>query len=263
MINADHSNTGHPLMVGGPQIGYFYPGLTYEIDMHAPGLDWRGATSAPFPGYMLIGRGADFATTLTSSSGDIIDQYAETLCGGSDQKYLYKGQCRTMGTFNAGTLNGDAVKFRTTVHGPVVGYAKVHGTKVAISSKRSSYGKDVLDQLLFRRLSTGQVHDPSSFFNAAALTPQTFNSFYIDSQHVAEYTSGRLPLRPASVDPGLPTKGTGQYEWQGFLAGEQATFTASIRAAERWSTGTTSPPTASAPRTTTGAATARSLAWTC
>ena len=71
-------------MVGGPQIGYFYPGLTYEIDMHAPGLDWRGATSAPFPGYMLIGRGADFATTLTSSSGDIIDQYAETLCGGSD-----------------------------------------------------------------------------------------------------------------------------------------------------------------------------------
>ena len=218
MIDADHSNTGHPLMVGGPQIGYFYPGLTYEIDMHAPGLDWRGATSAPFPGYMLIGRGPDFATTLTSSSGDIIDQYAETLCGGSDQKYFYKGQCRTMGTFNAGTLNGDAVKFRTTVHGPVVGYAKVHGTKVAISSKRSSYGKDVLDQLLFRRLSTGQVHDPSSFFNAAALTPQTFNSFYIDSKHVAEYTSGRLPLRPASVDPGLPTKGTGQYEWQGFLA---------------------------------------------
>ncbi len=116
-------------MVGGPQIGYFYPGLTYEIDMHAPGLDWRGATSAPFPGYMLIGRGPDFATTLTSSSGDIIDQYAETLCGGSDQKYLYKGQCRTMGTFNAGTLNGDPVTFRTTVHGPVVGYAKVNGTQ--------------------------------------------------------------------------------------------------------------------------------------
>ena len=72
-------------MVGGPQIGYFYPGFTYEIDMHAPGLQWRGATSAPFPGYMLIGRGEDFATTLTSASGDIIDQYAETLCGGSDR----------------------------------------------------------------------------------------------------------------------------------------------------------------------------------
>ena len=64
-------------------------------DRHArAGADWRGATSAPFPGYMLIGRGEDFATTLTSASGDIIDQYAETLCGGSDTKYLYKGKCR-------------------------------------------------------------------------------------------------------------------------------------------------------------------------
>jgi acyl-homoserine lactone acylase PvdQ len=218
MIDADHSRTGHPLMVGGPQIGYFYPGLTYEIDMHAPGLQWRGATSAPFPGYMLIGRGEDFATTLTSASGDIIDQYVERLCQGSDERYIFRGQCRPMRHFNAGTLNGEPVEFLTTVHGPVEGYATVNGRKVAISSKRSSYGRDVLDQIFYRRLSIGQVHNPASFFRAAAKTPQTFNSFYIDSEHVAEYTSGRLPIRPPSVDPGLPTLGTGQYEWQGFLS---------------------------------------------
>jgi len=218
MIDADHSSTGNPLMVGGPQIGYFYPGLTYEIDMHAPGLQWRGATSAPFPGYMLIGRGEDFATTLTSASGDIIDQYVERLCQGSSKRYIYRGECRPMRQFNAGTLNGEPVRFRTTVHGPVEGYATVNGSRVAISSKRSSYGKDVLDQLLFRRLSNGQVHDPQSFFRAAAKTPQTFNSFYIDNRHVAEYTSGRLPIRPRSLDPGLPTLGTGEYEWQGFLS---------------------------------------------
>jgi acyl-homoserine lactone acylase PvdQ len=217
MIDAKHSATGRPLLVGGPQIGYFFPGFTYEIDMHAPGLVWRGATSAPFPGYMLIGRGADFANTLTSSSGDIIDQYAETLCGGSQTKYRYRGQCRSMKTFNAGTLNGDPVQFKTTVHGPVIGYATTQGRSVAITSKRSSYGKDVLDQLFFRRLSTGKVHDPQSFFDAAALTPQTFNSFYIDSKHIAEFTSGRLPVRPPHVDPGLPTVGTGQYEWRGFI----------------------------------------------
>jgi acyl-homoserine lactone acylase PvdQ len=124
-----------------------------------------------------------------------------------------------MQRFNAGTLNGDPVKFWTTVHGPVVGYATVHGREVAISSKRSSYGKDVLDQLFFRRLSTGAVHDVGSFYNAAARTPQTFNSFYIDSKHVAEYTSGKLPIRARGVDPGLPTVGTGQYEWRGFLSG--------------------------------------------
>jgi acyl-homoserine lactone acylase PvdQ len=217
MIDAAHSLTGHPLMVGGPQIGYFYPGFTYEIDMHAPGLVWRGATSVPFPGYLLIGRGADFATTLTSASGDIIDQYAETLCGGSDQMYLFRGQCLPMGHFDAGTLGGSPVRFLTTVHGPVVGYATVNRTKVAISRKRSSYGKDVLDQLFYRRLSTGQVDDPRSFFDAASLSPQTFNSFYIDSQHIAEFTSGLFPERSKHVDPGLPTIGTGKYEWRGFL----------------------------------------------
>ena len=120
-------------MVGGPQIGYFYPGLTYEIDMHAGDLQWRGATSAPFPGYVLIGRGEDFAHTLTSASGDIIDQYVEKLCNGSDTMYEYKGECREMGDFDAGTLDGEPVAFQTTVHGPVVGYATVNGEKVAIS----------------------------------------------------------------------------------------------------------------------------------
>ena len=218
LIDADHSVSGHPLMVGGPQVGYFYPGFTWEIDMHAPGLIWRGATSAPFPGYLLIGRGRDFATTLTSAGADDIDQYAETLCGGSDEMYRYKGKCRPMGHFDAGTLDGQPVRFLTTVHGPVIGYTTVDGRRVAISSRRASYGKDVLDLLFNRRLSTGAVHDPRSFFRAAAKTPQTFNSFYIDSEHIAEYTSGLLPIRPRSVDPGLPTVGTGRYEWTGFLA---------------------------------------------
>jgi acyl-homoserine lactone acylase PvdQ len=220
MITSEHSKTGNPLMVGGPQIGYFYPGFTWEIDMHAGDLQWRGATSAPFPGYLLIGRGEDFATTLTSASGDVIDQYAETLCNGSDTMYVYNGECRSMGTFDAGTLDGKPVSFKTTVHGPVIGYATVDGRRVAISSKRSSYGQDVLDLLYNRRLSNGQVSSPETFYDAAAQSPQTFNSFYIDNQHIAEYTSGLLPIRPKTVDPGLPTVGTGQYEWQGFLAAD-------------------------------------------
>jgi acyl-homoserine lactone acylase PvdQ len=164
---------------------------------------------------MLIGRGADFATTLTSASGDVVDEYAETLCGHSRTRYLFKGRCRSMQNFDAGTLAGKKVAFRTTVHGPVVGYARVHHRLVAIASKRSSYGKDVLDLLFNRRLSDGQVHSPQSFFKAAELTPQTFNSFYIDDKHVAEITTGLLPMRPRGTDPSLPTIGTGKWEWRG------------------------------------------------
>jgi acyl-homoserine lactone acylase PvdQ len=225
MVEGKDSTSGHPLLVGGPQVGYFYPGLTYEIDMHAPGLNWRGATSAPFPGYMLIGRGPDFATTLTSAGADDTDEFAETLCGHSKTKYMYQGKCKVMQLFNAGTVTtGDkktfAVKFWTTVNGPVIGYAKSGGRQVAITSKRASYGKDVLDLLFNRRLSDGQVHSPQSFIRAAALTPQTFNSFYVDSKHVAEITTGLLPLRAKNTDSSLPTVGNGKYEWHGFLSSQ-------------------------------------------
>jgi acyl-homoserine lactone acylase PvdQ len=223
MVAGDRSTTGRPLFVGGPQIGYFYPGLTLEIDIEAPGMKTRGVTSAPFPGYMLIGRGEDFAWTLTSTGSDIIDTYAETLCGGSTTRYRYKGRCRSMQTFDAGVLKGSGgqrdqrARFRRTVHGPVVGYGTVNGRRVALAQKRSSYGRDTLDQLFFQELTYGRVTSPRSFARAAALTPQTFNAFYADDDEVSMFTTGRLPLRHPNVDSGLPTKGTGEYEWRGYL----------------------------------------------
>ena len=54
------------------------------MDLHGPGWKARGATSAPFPGYILIGRREDFVWTLTSAGADIVDIYVETLCDGSD-----------------------------------------------------------------------------------------------------------------------------------------------------------------------------------
>ena len=43
-------------------------------------------------------------------------------------KYRYKGRCRTMGTRRRGRDQGfGRVVYRTTVHGPVTGYAKVGG----------------------------------------------------------------------------------------------------------------------------------------
>ena len=49
MVAGKRSRSGHPLFVGGPQIGYFYPGLTREMDLHGPGWNARGATSGAVP----------------------------------------------------------------------------------------------------------------------------------------------------------------------------------------------------------------------
>jgi acyl-homoserine lactone acylase PvdQ len=218
MVAGSRSTNGHPLFVAGPQIGYFYPGLTLEMDIKGPGFQARGATTAGFPGNILIGRGPDFAWSLSSAGSDLIDTYVETLCGGSTTRYRYKGKCRAMGTVDAGKIAGAGeVRYRTTVHGPVEGYARVAGRKVAISSKRASFGRDVEWQFAFREMSVNEVRSPQTFFKAMATSPFTFNAAYADDRDIAMYSTGRLPLRAEGVDPRLPTNGDGKYEWRGFL----------------------------------------------
>src|SRR3954449_4747608 len=190
MVSGKRSATGHPLLVAGPQIGYFYPGLTLEMDLKGPGFQARGAAIPGGAGNILIGRGPDFAWSLTSAGSDTNDQFVETLCGGSDTKYLYKGKCRTMGFIDAGTIAGQGkVQYHTTVHGPVLGYATVGGRKVAISFQRSSHGKDVLWQLMFKRMTDGKVTGLKSFYAAAATSPFTFNVAYADDKHIAAYSA--------------------------------------------------------------------------
>jgi acyl-homoserine lactone acylase PvdQ len=221
LVSGARSATHHPIMVAGPQIGYYYPGLTMEEDLQGPGIDQRGVTSAPFPGYIFIGRSQDSGWSLTSAGLDQISTYAETLCGHSTHKYLFDGKCRAMQFFDAGSLKTSSgtseVTFWRTVHGPVIGYAHVHGRLIALSTKRASYGKDVLDLLFYHDLAHGVVHNVHQFFKAAALTPQTFNSFYTDDKSIGVYTSGLVPIQPSNVDQSLPINGTGKEEWRGWL----------------------------------------------
>jgi acyl-homoserine lactone acylase PvdQ len=218
-VGAELSATGHPLYVAGPQVGYFYPQYFLEIDLHGGGFNVRGAV---FPGIPLvvIGRGRDYAWSATSSGADIVDQYVETLCGGDRLHYLFKGRCLAMGTFDAGTVDNGTSKqelvFHTTVHGPVVAYATSNGQPVAISTKRSSRGRELLSALAFYRLDTDAVTSPQSFERTMGRVEFSFNWTYADSRHIAYFSSGRLPKRPANVDLGLPARGTGDEEWQGF-----------------------------------------------
>jgi acyl-homoserine lactone acylase PvdQ len=218
LVSGARSATHHPIMVAGPQIGYYYPGLTVEMDLNGPGIHERGVSAAPFPGYVFIGRSQDAGWSLTSAGLDIIDTYVETLCGGSQVRYVFHGRCRAMQFFDAGSLGGKEVTFYRTVHGPVIGYARVHGRLVALSRKRASYGKDVLDLLFYHDLTDGLVHNVHQFFRAANLTPQTFNSFYMDDKDIGVFTSGLVPIRPANADPALPIDGRGNEEWRGTVS---------------------------------------------
>jgi acyl-homoserine lactone acylase PvdQ len=222
LVGRSRSATGHPLFVAGPQTGHFYPQILMELDLHGGGIDARGAA---FPGlsfYVLLGRGKDFAWSLTSSTSDLIDDYVEELCG-DDTHYRFNGECREMGTFDAGVLEGASdepdrrLVFRTTVHGPVVGYATVDGRRVAISRKRATRGREILSGLAWQDLNTNVPRNARQFLRSAAKLEMSFNWYYADDRDIATYSTGRLPIRAPTVEPGLPTWGTGEHEWRGFL----------------------------------------------
>ena len=221
LVSAKRSASHHPIFVAGPQVGYYWPEFFLELDLHGGGVDTRGAV---FPGvpYVVIGRGKDYAWSAQSSHSDIVDQFVETLCGGDDLHYLYKGECREMGTFDAGLLKGRAGQpdrrliFHTTVHGPVVGYAEVGGVRVAISSDRSTRGRELMSAFAFSDLDSNKVTSAQSFYKVMNEEEFSFNWVYADNKDIAYFSAARLPNRAPGVDIGLPTIGTGAYDWQGF-----------------------------------------------
>jgi acyl-homoserine lactone acylase PvdQ len=221
LISAKRSATGHPFMVAGPQLGYFYPEFFWEVDMEGGGVSVRGGSLSGIPN-VLIGRGPDYGWSFTSSQSDNIDTFAETLCG-DDHHYLYKGACTAMTHFDAGVLHdpltGDTpVSFWETVHGPVTGYGTAAGKRVALAQLRSTRGREIKAALDVYDLSTGRLKSAQQFTHDLSRFEMSFNGFYVDSKHVAYVSSGRLPVRAAGVDPGFPTVGTGAYDWTGFLA---------------------------------------------
>jgi acyl-homoserine lactone acylase PvdQ len=220
LVGAKRSETGHPLFVAGPQVGYFFPQFFAEMELSGVGFAVRGAV---FPGVplVLIGRGPDYAWSATSSQADNLDLFVETLCD-DDVHYLYRGQCEPMRRFFAGTLKaqGEAdqeISYWETTHGPVVGYATVSGKRVAISLERSTRGRELLSTKAFYDLNRGEVTSAKDFLSTMNGVEFSFNWFYADDRDIALFSSGRLPVRAPGTDPALPTVGNGDYDWRGFV----------------------------------------------
>jgi acyl-homoserine lactone acylase PvdQ len=225
LVSPKRSATHNSLATMGPQLGYYYPEIVQQMDLHAPGINAQGAAVPGLAMYILIGRTKDYAWSLTSANHDVRDVFAEQLCNpdGSaptraSTHYLYKGQCKALEEFNAGLLDGVPVRYRLSVHGPVIGTATVGGKPYALTRKRSTFGRDALNLGALKDLTEGKAKTPRRFWNAANQFGFTFNWAYASRKATSYFSSGYLPKRAPGLDRRLPTLGTGGYEWRGFLS---------------------------------------------
>lgn len=225
VVSGSHSTDGHPIAVFGPQVSYFAPEILMQEDLHSPSYDAEGA-SFPGTGLVELGRGEDYAWSATSAGTDLTDQRLELICsphGGQPSAtgtyYMYKGKCLPMvnETFTDGT--GLVHKIHLTVHGVVQGWTTALGGKpVAVVNQRSTYNHDVDSIIGFLHFGEPALtYSPQSWMKGAAEVDYTFNWFYVDDKNIAYYASGLDPIRPSDVNPNLPTWGTGNSEWLGYL----------------------------------------------
>ncbi len=237
LVGRKLSNTGRPLTVFGPQTGYFSPQILMEIDLHGPGIAARGVG---FPGislYALLGRGAGYAWSATSASGDQVDTFAERLCEPGSEKptqesdhYKKDGKCvpmyeRTDTWLAKPTAGGvpdpgaESVVVRNTTmrtdNGIVQTRGTVDGKPVAFVEQRTSFKKEVDSALTYVEIQDpDKIRGPRDFQKAFAKFSFSFNWFYLDGEDISFILGGYYPRRTEGVSRSLPTWGTDRWDWK-------------------------------------------------
>jgi acyl-homoserine lactone acylase PvdQ len=234
LVAASESETGNPLEIGAPQVGYATPAFFMDVEVHYPGVDFRGPAVPGASALIPLGRGADYAWSLTTGFSDAVDTRVERLCepdGGpattDSNGYRFGGDCRAMSsrteTFTVkppptdpGPPSQEERTFYRTRHGPVFKRATVNGKPVALVKQRFFWKKEIDSVPRFYQWNA-QVDDVDDFRRAASQFTMSFNSFYADSEDIGYFHVGHYPLRRKGMHPSLPTWGGGRWEWTGRL----------------------------------------------
>ncbi|MER6689826.1 penicillin acylase family protein [Streptomyces minutiscleroticus] len=249
LVSGEHTASGHPVAVFGPQTGYFAPQLLMMQELRGPGISARGVSFAGVGMYVQLGRGQDYAWSATSAAQDITDTYAVELCepgGGAPTKqstaYLFHGTCTPMEKLErtntwkptvADTTAAGSYRMQVyrTRYGVVTHRATVDGVPVAYTSLRSTYRHEADSIIGFQMFNDpSYVTDARTFQQAAQHISYAFNWFYADARDIAYYNSGSNPVRANGVDPSFPVRAEERYEWRDFdPAGNTAAYTPSAQ----------------------------------
>ncbi|MHB8604772.1 MAG: penicillin acylase family protein [Thermoplasmatota archaeon] len=239
LISPKYSASGGALLGGGPQMSYFTPMIPYLVGLHGAGYDIEGIGVAANPG-VVIGRTSHFTFTVTSGESDQEDIVAEKLVPGDKYEYLYNGSVMHMdchnetflvaqspageSTVTAQNTTPDVVvsQMCRTLHGPVI--AVNQGAGWAYVRHQSFRNEELASGVAWIHLGKAKTLD--DFHAAFANYAFSFNFHYVDDAgNIAYFHVGKEPIRSTAIDPRLPTPGTGEYEWQGFLMGDQQPHT--------------------------------------
>ncbi|WP_078410142.1 penicillin acylase family protein [Priestia abyssalis] len=221
IVGSKKSKTGNALLLSGPQVGFVAPGFLYEVGLHAPGFDIAGSGFIGYP-FIMFGANKHFALSATAGYGNVTDIFEEKLNPKNSYQYLYNGTWKDMKkrteTFIVRGANGEKKKveknYYHTVHGPVISLDEQK--HIAYSKSWSFRGTEA--QSIAAYMKANWAKNLKEFEKAASEYTMSLNWYYADKKgNIAYYHVGKYPIRNDKIDQRIPTPGTGEYEWKGFL----------------------------------------------
>ena len=228
----DITADGSTVLVNGPQLGYSYPTLLAELEVHGGGYDARGVTVAGAP-VVGIGYGQRTVWGLTTGESSTIDSFIVELDPADSHRYRYKGEVRTMecrdervdyrsasnGVPNISEpepgANSTTVEVCRTLYGPVV--ARSSDGKLARSVQYAMWKREI--DTVEAILDWNRVDTFPEFYAAMAKATWNENTMYADADgNIAYFHPGLHPWRHPATDQRFPIKGDGSQDHCGMLS---------------------------------------------
>lgn len=193
-----------------------------EIHLHGGGFDNAGFGSTGW-GVPTMGRGAQHGWLLVSGSSEAGTTFAEKLNPANRYEYWYKGGWKKMErrTETLKVKDGASVTHEVawTIHGPVIAWDAENG--IAYSQQMGVHGRELDTWVAFAEM--GRAKSLTEFREKGVdrLGWNLGACYGGEDGTIAYFEAGALPKKAAGVDPRLPTPGTGEYEWTGFLTRDE------------------------------------------
>ena len=232
VVDANHSDTGTPILANDPHLSVSQPGVWMQMGLHcnevSPDcpLDVAGFTFSGTPG-VIIGHNADIAWGFTNMGPDTADLFLEKVREG---RWRHAGQWREFDsrTETIKVRGGEDVRLevRETSHGPVL--SDVSADLSTIGANAAPEDEQYAVSLAWSALRPMPTADAILGFNVASNWDEfreAARSFAVPSQnlvyadregHIGYQAPGWIPIRRSGNDGRMPSEGwKPENEWTG------------------------------------------------
>lgn len=217
-VDGSRTATGRPLLAGDPHLGFSLPAIWYLARIDTPGGVLVGATAPGVP-FLVIGHNGRIAWSFTTTGADTQDVFVETVL--PDGRYQTPDGPRPFlereERIQVRGASEERLIVRETRHGPVLSDLDAPGGPVlAVAMANLAPGDSTASGLL----ALNRAADVADAGRASELvTAPVQNLLAADRTAIAQFTTGRVPIRRVG-DGTVPVDGAdGAHDWTGYAGG--------------------------------------------